>query len=109
MIEIFGIGFAIIGLLPSIAATLTYSIAAGPAGMVWSWFLACMFIFIVGLAMADLGSAMPTSGECSAAKRHIAFADKRVQAACIGGLISLLLPGREMHSLSWWGTATRLA
>jgi amino acid transporter len=27
-----------------------------------SWFLASMFIFIVGLAMADLGSAMPTSG-----------------------------------------------
>lgn len=26
------------------------------------WFLASMFIFIVGLAMADLGSAMPTSG-----------------------------------------------
>ncbi|KAF2485763.1 gaba permease [Neohortaea acidophila] len=62
MFEIFGIAFSIIGLLPSIAATLTYSIPAGPAGMVWSWFLACMFIFIVGLAMADLGSAMPTSG-----------------------------------------------
>lgn len=27
-----------------------------------SRFLASMFIFIVGLAMADLGSAMPTSG-----------------------------------------------
>lgn len=62
MIEVFGIAFAIIGLLPSIAATLAYSIPSGPAGMVWSWFLACMFIFIVGLAMADLGSAMPTSG-----------------------------------------------
>jgi hypothetical protein len=34
----------------------------GPAGMVWGWFLASMFIFFVGLAMADLGSAMPTSG-----------------------------------------------
>jgi amino acid transporter len=63
MIEVFGIAFAIIGLLPSIAATLAYSIPSGPAGMVWSWFLACMFIFIVGLAMADLGSAMPTSGK----------------------------------------------
>jgi hypothetical protein len=30
--------------------------------MVWGWFLASMFIFFVGLAMADLGSAMPTSG-----------------------------------------------
>lgn len=35
MIEVFGIAFSIMGLLPSIASTLTYSIPAGPAGMVW--------------------------------------------------------------------------
>ncbi|KAI4256596.1 MAG: hypothetical protein LQ352_002036 [Teloschistes flavicans] len=62
MIEVFGIAFSIMGLLPSIASVLAYSIPAGPAGMVWGWFLASGFIFIVGLAMADLGSAMPTSG-----------------------------------------------
>ena len=74
------------GLLPSIASTLAYSLPAGPAGLVWvsdsedsieiestltgygkinitqGWFVASGFIFIVGLAMADLGSAMPTSG-----------------------------------------------
>ncbi|KAI9721235.1 MAG: hypothetical protein M1812_002396 [Candelaria pacifica] len=62
MIEVFGISFSIMGLLPSIASTLTYSIAAGPVGMVWGWFLATGLLFVVGLAMADLGSAMPTSG-----------------------------------------------
>ncbi|KAI4179463.1 MAG: hypothetical protein LQ346_007186 [Caloplaca aetnensis] len=35
MIEIFGISFSIMGLLPSIASVLVYSIPAGPAGMVW--------------------------------------------------------------------------
>ncbi|KAI9754802.1 MAG: hypothetical protein M4579_004527 [Chaenotheca gracillima] len=62
MIEVFGIAFAIMGLLPSIASTLSFSIPAGPVGMVWGWFIASGFIFIVGLAMADLGSSMPTSG-----------------------------------------------
>ncbi|KIW04849.1 uncharacterized protein PV09_04031 [Verruconis gallopava] len=62
LFEVFGIAFSIMGLLPSIASTLAYSIPAGPVGLVWGWFLASMFIFIVGLAMADLGSAMPTSG-----------------------------------------------
>ena len=62
MIEVFGIAFSIMGLLPSIASTLAYSIPAGPVGMVWGWFLPSGLIFIVGLAMADLGSAMPTSG-----------------------------------------------
>ncbi|KAF2241143.1 gaba permease [Trematosphaeria pertusa] len=62
MIEVFGIAFSIMGLLPSIASTLAYSLPAGPAGLVWGWFTASAFIFVVGLAMADLGSAMPTSG-----------------------------------------------
>jgi len=61
-LEVFGIAFSIMGLLPSIASTLAFSLPAGPAGMVWSWFLAGGCIFVVGLAMADLGSAMPTTG-----------------------------------------------
>lgn len=51
MIEVFGIAFSIMGLLPSIASTLAYSIPAGPVGMVWGWFIASAFIFIVGVAM----------------------------------------------------------
>ena len=35
MVEVFGIAFSIMGLLPSIASTLLYSIPAGPVGMVW--------------------------------------------------------------------------
>ncbi|TVY43881.1 GABA-specific permease [Lachnellula subtilissima] len=62
MMEVFGIAFSIMGLLPSIASTLSFSIPAGPVGMVWGWFLASGCIFVVGVAMADLGSAMPTSG-----------------------------------------------
>lgn len=62
LFEVFGIAFSIMGLLPSIASTLAYSLPAGPSGLVWGWFVASAFIFIVGLAMADLGSAMPTSG-----------------------------------------------
>ena len=61
-IEIFGFAFSIMGLMPSIATTLCFSLLAGPAGMVWSWFVASGCIFVVGLAMADLGSAFPTSG-----------------------------------------------
>lgn len=34
-LEIFAIAFSIMGLLPSIASTLTFSLPAGPVGMVW--------------------------------------------------------------------------
>ncbi|EEQ29902.1 GABA-specific permease [Microsporum canis CBS 113480] len=45
-LQVFAIAFSIMGLLPSIASTLSFSVSAGPAAMVW----------------ADLGSALPTSG-----------------------------------------------
>ncbi|KIY51817.1 amino acid transporter [Fistulina hepatica ATCC 64428] len=62
-IEVFGISFSIIGLLPSIASVLFYAVPnGGPVGMVWGWLVASFFIFLVGLAMAELASAAPTSG-----------------------------------------------
>lgn len=34
-IQIFAVAFSIMGLLPSIASTLAFSMPAGPVGMVW--------------------------------------------------------------------------
>lgn len=61
-VQIFAVAFSIMGLLPSIASTLSFSMPAGPVGMVWGWLVASCFIFIVSLAMADMASAMPTAG-----------------------------------------------
>ncbi|KAJ8522185.1 hypothetical protein ONZ45_g1230 [Pleurotus djamor] len=62
-LECFGVAFSIIGLLPSIASVLFNSIPnGGPAAMVWGWAVASVFILFVGMAMAELGSAAPTSG-----------------------------------------------
>nr|MCP8717928.1 amino acid permease [Asgard group archaeon] len=33
-----------------------------PAGLVWGWFLSSIFILCIGISMAFLGSAIPTSG-----------------------------------------------
>ena len=61
-LQVFGIAFSIMGLLPSIASVLAQGLEAGPAGLVWGWFIASVFIFCVGLSMSFLGSAIPTSG-----------------------------------------------
>ncbi|OQE18637.1 hypothetical protein PENSTE_c017G03030 [Penicillium steckii] len=60
--QVFAVAFSIMGLVPSIASTLSFSLPAGPVGMVWGWLTASIFILLVGLAMADLASAMPTAG-----------------------------------------------
>lgn len=62
-LETFGIAFSIIGLLPSIASVLFYSLPnGGPAAMVWGWGVASLFILFVGMSMGELASAAPTSG-----------------------------------------------
>ncbi|EIW76668.1 amino acid transporter [Coniophora puteana RWD-64-598 SS2] len=62
-LQVFGIAFSIIGLLPSIASVLFYAIPnGGPAAMVWGWAVASVFILCVGISMAELASAAPTSG-----------------------------------------------
>ncbi|CAG8890806.1 unnamed protein product [Penicillium egyptiacum] len=59
----FCVSFAVLGLLPSFASTLWYGMGyAGTAGMVWGWIIAMMFIQCIAMSMAELCSAMPTSG-----------------------------------------------
>ncbi|KAF7713361.1 Amino acid permease [Penicillium ucsense] len=59
----FCVSFAVLGLLPSFASTLYYGMGyAGTAGMVWGWIVAMIFIQCIAMSMAELCSAMPTSG-----------------------------------------------
>lgn len=61
--SIFSVSFSVIGLLPSVAATLFYGVGyIGIPGISWGWPIACSGIFCVSLAMAELCSSMPTSG-----------------------------------------------
>ncbi|KAG2100162.1 amino acid permease-domain-containing protein [Suillus discolor] len=62
-LEVAGLAFSIVGVVPSIASVLFYIIPnGGPVAMVWGWVFACPFIMCTGLALAELASAAPTSG-----------------------------------------------
>ncbi|PPQ81026.1 hypothetical protein CVT25_014486 [Psilocybe cyanescens] len=90
-VELFGIGFSIIGIVPSLASVLVFSIPYGGASaMIWGvrisyisstcchlshkheptisthhglqWAVCGIFLTLIALAMAELGSAAPTSG-----------------------------------------------
>ncbi|KAG0692512.1 amino acid/polyamine transporter I [Suillus ampliporus] len=62
-LEVFGLAFSYTGVLPGIASMLFYSIPnGGPVAMVWGWAITSPFLLCIGLAMAELASAAPTSG-----------------------------------------------
>src|SRR5437667_11945032 len=70
----FCVSFSVMGLLPSIAATLAYSLghvltltipltrrSSGTGGMVWGWIIASVMIQFVAASIAELCSSMPTA------------------------------------------------
>lgn len=61
-LQIFGVAFSIMGLLPSIASTMDGGLYAGPVGLSWGWFVAGGLILTVGIALAELSSSIPTAG-----------------------------------------------
>ncbi|AET39650.1 Uga4p Ecym_4621 [Eremothecium cymbalariae DBVPG len=61
-IQVFGIAFSIMGLLPSIASILTIALPGGMVSFVWGWLIFGVFILSIGAAMSELASAIPTSG-----------------------------------------------
>ncbi|KAG2154404.1 amino acid/polyamine transporter I [Suillus bovinus] len=62
-LEVSGLAFSYAGVVPSIVSVIFYAIPnGGPFAMVWGWAVACPFIMCIGLAIAELASAAPTSG-----------------------------------------------
>lgn len=51
--QIFGIAYSIMGILPSVASLLGTALSAGPAGAVWSWAVASIFILTIGISMSE--------------------------------------------------------
>ncbi|KAM0746984.1 amino acid permease [Meredithblackwellia eburnea MCA 4105] len=59
----FSVSFSVLGILPSVASTLSYSLGySGTAGISWGWLIAWLGIQAVATSMAELSSSMPTSG-----------------------------------------------
>ncbi|OBZ67516.1 putative amino-acid permease PB24D3.02c [Grifola frondosa] len=62
-LEVFGISFSIIGVLPGVTSVLIYAVPyGGPVSMVWGWAVCSFFLVFIALAIAELGSAVPTAG-----------------------------------------------
>ncbi|KAJ6613810.1 amino acid/polyamine transporter I [Mycena sp. CBHHK59/15] len=63
VLELFGFGFSISAVVPSVSSVLVYSLPYGGApAMIWGWATSSVFLMFIALAMAELGSAAPTSG-----------------------------------------------
>lgn len=61
-IQVFGVAFSIMGLLPSIASIVADGLYSGPAGAIWGWAISSLFILTIGIAMSENASFQPTSG-----------------------------------------------
>ncbi|KIX10673.1 uncharacterized protein Z518_01757 [Rhinocladiella mackenziei CBS 650.93] len=61
--ESFSVSFSVLGLLPSVASTIAYSLGySGTGGAIWGWLVAALIIQSTAFCMAELCSSMPTAG-----------------------------------------------
>lgn len=59
----FGVSFSIISVITGITTLFEYGLSTGgPAVMTVGWIVVCFFTMFVGLSMAEITSAHPTSG-----------------------------------------------
>ncbi|KAJ8494727.1 hypothetical protein ONZ45_g13133 [Pleurotus djamor] len=62
-LQVFGLGFSIIGVVPSVCSVLPYAIPyGGTVAMVWGWATCSFFLMFIALAVAEMSSSAPTSG-----------------------------------------------
>ncbi|KAG9225370.1 hypothetical protein CCMSSC00406_0006243 [Pleurotus cornucopiae] len=63
LLQNFGVSFSIISVITGIPSLFLYGLnTGGPAVMVWGWVVVSCATMLVGLAMAEVCSAHPTSG-----------------------------------------------
>jgi len=59
----FGVSFSIISMITGITTLMEYGLTTGgPAVVSIGWMVVCFFTMFVGLGMAEITSAIPTSG-----------------------------------------------
>ena len=101
----FCVSFSVLGLLPSFASTLLYGLGtAGTAGMVWGWIIAAFFILMVAMSMAELASAMPTSGGLYYAAAVLAPKGWGPLAAWLTGWSNFLAQATSAPSVNYAGS-----
>lgn len=63
LMQNFGVSFSIISVVTGMSSLFLFGLnTGGPAVMVWGWIVVSIFTMLVGLAMAEVCSAHPTSG-----------------------------------------------
>lgn len=106
----FGVSFSVLGLLPSIASTLWYSLAyAGNAGITWGYLIGMVGVLGVAFSMAEISSAFPTSGGLYYATAMLSPPKYRAILSWIVGWSNYFVQVTGAPSVAYGGAAMILA
>lgn len=106
----FGVSFSVLGLLPSIASTLWYSLAyAGNAGITWGYLIGMVGVLGVACSMAEIASAFPTSGGLYYATAMLAPPKYKALLSWIVGWSNYFVQVTGAPSVGYGGAAMILA
>ncbi|KAF8518873.1 amino acid transporter [Gautieria morchelliformis] len=97
LVETVSFAFSIMGVISSVSSTLSFGlVSGGHVGMVWGWFIPCLFVMTIAASVAELASSMPTSAGLyyfaakMAPERHAPLASWFTGWANITGQVTLV-------------------
>lgn len=106
----FGVSFSVLGLLPSIASTLSYSLSyGGNAGITWGYLIGMTGVLGVAFSMAEIASAFPTSGGLYYATAMLAPPKYKAILSWIVGWSNYFVQVTSAPSVAYGGASMILA
>ncbi|KAL7279659.1 hypothetical protein ACG7TL_006066 [Trametes sanguinea] len=98
LFETVAFAFSIMSVIGGVSSTLSFGLASGGhLGMVWGWFIPCLFVMCIAASMAELASSMPQVRHATwqtvaklAPKRYSALASWITGWANITGQVTLV-------------------
>ena len=110
LLTTFGVSFSVLGLLPSIASTLWYSLAySGNAGITWAYLIGMIGVMGVACSMAEISSAFPTSGGLYYATAMLAPPKYKAILSWIVGWSNYFVQVTSAPSVAYGGASMILA
>ncbi|KAH3686477.1 hypothetical protein WICPIJ_002546, partial [Wickerhamomyces pijperi] len=99
----FGVAFSIMGLLPSIITLMSVGLTGnGPVSLLWGWFISgFLILMLVGVPMAEMASALPTSGGLYYWTHYFAPPSMKIQLSFFIGVCNTFALAGGVCSISY--------
>ncbi|KAF5325154.1 hypothetical protein D9619_009770 [Psilocybe cf. subviscida] len=101
-LDLFGISFNVISVVPSVATVLMFSLPGGGThGMTWAWLVCAIFVTVIALAVVQLLGASPTTAGVYNRAHSLSPSKYRSVLSWVVGYVNIIGNIASVASICW--------